>query len=226
VVAAYGFLRRSAGLEAASAHFRSSVPPQLRGPALMVMFSRGEYEGLLAEVGDPAGYGPQYAEFIWLQALIASLAHDGAAPAWAEPLRTHYAGPASPELYFAIGSFLQGALSQEQLLARIANADERCEVAYYLGLAARLRGDYPAATGWYQIAMQTGQEKNGEYHWAGDELFFWSRLGMENRHRLPRDDVRAVRGTPREVRLSDHGDQPFRSKVTKRFGAWLPVISV
>ncbi len=28
------------------------------------------------------------------------------------------------------------------------------------------------------------------------------------------------------VRLSDQTDQPFRSKVTKRFGAWLPAISV
>jgi hypothetical protein len=193
ITAAYGFLRRSAGRPAASDYFRRAVPPQVRGPALMVMYTRGEYEGVLEEVGDPESYGPQLKEFIWLQALIASLSLDKPPLDWVDRLRAHYTGAGSPDYYFAIGASMEGLLAPQDLLAKITTEKQRCEIPYYLGLAARLKGDFPAADAWYQITLQTGLQNNGEYHWAADELFEWAHLGMAGRNRQPRDDVRAVR---------------------------------
>lgn len=54
-----------------------------------------------------------------------------------------------------------------------------------------LKGNFRNAAIWYQICRETMLQNNGEYHWATTELFWWSKLGLLNRHRLPSADVEA-----------------------------------
>jgi len=154
----------------------------------MVLYKLGLYEAIVHEVGDPDSY-PQYQEFIWLQFLIARLFIDG------EPdtaLSTHYAKKSSNS-YNIIGQYLLGAISTEELLNTIKTDKQRCEFAYYIGLKERLAGNLAAASRWYQICTLTFLQRNGEFHWASTELFWWAHTGLENRHRLMTKDMEMYR---------------------------------
>ena len=81
-------------------------------------------------------------------------------------------------------------ISREDALAKIKSPKQRCEFAYYIGLSERLKARFPEAANWYQLCRETLLQNNGEYHWASDELFWWSHMGTRNRHKLMSDDMR------------------------------------
>ncbi len=188
IASTYKLLLEWQGEEKASAYFNEKISMQQRGPMLMVLYKLGLYEAIVHEVGDPDSY-PEYQEFIWLQLLIARMFTDG------EPdttLLTHYAKQSS-DSYNIIGQYLLGSISTEDLLNSIETDKQRCEFAYYIGLKERLAGNFAAASHWYQICTSTFLQRNGEFHWASTELFWWAHSGLDNRHRLMTEDIKAYR---------------------------------
>jgi hypothetical protein len=181
-------MRRWRGDAAAAEILAPHLRPPLQGRYLMYLFEEGLYSILLAARIDPDAYPPKHREFVWLMKLMAWLAsapvEDEAA---AEVLQQHYRGD-SPDHYHAIGRFFLGTLSREDLLKKIKTPKQVCEVTYYLGFAERLAGNFDAAANWYQICLETGLWRNGEYRWALSELNLWALLGADQRHRRLSDD--------------------------------------
>ncbi len=188
IASAYKLLLQWQGEEKASAYLNEKISTQQRGPMLMVLYKLGFYEAIVHEVGDPDSY-PKYQEFIWLQLLIARLFTDGGPDT---ALSTHYAKQSS-DPYNIIGQYLLGSISTEDLLNKIKTDKQRCEFAYYIGLKERLAGNLAAASHWYQICTLTFLQRNGEFHWANTELFWWAHAGLNNRHRLMTEDIKAYR---------------------------------
>ena len=120
--------------------------------------------------------------------LIGWLGKEKQPSASAAVFEAHYQGQ-SQDYYFDIGQYLLGIKDESELLGLIKNDKQRCEFAYYIGLKHRLEGDLRRAAEWYAVCRETLLENNGEYHWAGRELFWWARMGLERRHRLLREDI-------------------------------------
>ena len=76
----------------------------------------------------------------------------------------------SADYYHALRRHLLGKLSLDDLLGMIRTSKQRCEFAYYIGLAARLKGDFAQAAQWYHLCWETLLQNNGEFHWAENEL--------------------------------------------------------
>jgi hypothetical protein len=53
----------------------------------------------------------------------------------------------------------------------------------------RMKNNFSTAANWYQICLETGLTNNGEYHWAADELFWWTHMGTRNRHKNLAQDI-------------------------------------
>ncbi|MDY6952160.1 MAG: hypothetical protein SWE60_11655 [Thermodesulfobacteriota bacterium] len=192
VVSVYKLLLQWKGKDEATAYLRKRVLPEDKGGLLGVLYQHGLFSTILEEVGDPDDYPPMQREFIWLQTLIAWLASDKEPMDLEWTFKEHYETKSS-DYYRDIGRYLLGEISLDELLRLIRSAKQRCEFAYYIGLAARLKGDFAQATQWYQVCRETLLYNNGEFHWAADELYWWAHMGIENRHRLVSEDIAAYR---------------------------------
>ena len=187
-VDAYHILREWKGKQAASEYLGKRIPPGLKGPLLIVLYKSGHYETILEEAGDPASYGIEHEEFVWLQKLLAWLALERKPAELGPGFDAHYRG-AVADKYHAIGRYMLGLISRDALLDTVRAAKDRCEFAYYIGFSERLKGNFADAAQWYQLCKETRLQNNGELHWAADELSAWAHLGTDNRHRLMKDDV-------------------------------------
>lgn len=96
----------------------------------------------------------------------------------------YYASPGKGH-YNLAGRYLLGKSDAPSMLAAVTDMKKRCELSYYLGLGARLKGDFPAATKWYGVATSPGMENVGEHQWAFSELQNWKSLGTTRREALP-----------------------------------------
>jgi tetratricopeptide (TPR) repeat protein len=184
-------VQRWRGEAAAAEILAPYLKAPLSGGHIMYFFEEGMYPVLLKAIGDPDLYPPKHREFVWLIKLVSWLAcapaENAGTPA---ALQQHYAAK-SVDHYHAIGRYLLGTLSREELLERIKTPRQVCEAAYYLGFGERLAGHFDAAANWYQICLETGLQRNGEYHWALNELNLWALLGVDRRHRRLKDDEAA-----------------------------------
>jgi tetratricopeptide (TPR) repeat protein len=187
----YKVLKGWKGKEAALQYLHGAVPPRLRFPLTMVLYKQGMFEVILQELRDPGTYLAKYREFLWLQRLAAWLASGKKQTEMEEEFRRHYGSQGSSDSYQAIGCYLFGTMSRRQLLDLIKTPQQRCEFAYYIGLSERLQGNFPEAATWYHICRETTLQRNGEFHWASTEMFWWAHMGTRNRHLLVADDIKA-----------------------------------
>ena len=198
----YKLLRRWQGEEEALSYLHKAVPTQLVEPLTIVLYKNGLFKPILVELDDPDSHSTAHAEFLWLQKLIAWLALEKNPQKLEKEIVDHYRkswtknilgklkrGPF--DYYNDIGRYLLGMISRDELLSMVRTAKQRCEFAYYIGLSERLKANFPEAANWYFLCLETMLQNNGEYHWAGSELFWWAHMGTRNRHRLPADDIRA-----------------------------------
>ena len=51
--------------------------------------------------------------------------------------------------------------------------DRKTEVAYYAGLKAESEGRLADANNWYQVVLELGKTREGEYRWAHTRLYSW-----------------------------------------------------
>ncbi|MDY6845085.1 MAG: tetratricopeptide repeat protein [Thermodesulfobacteriota bacterium] len=191
-ISAYTILLQWKGRDSAKDFLRKTISKNDRGPMMMVLYKDGLFDTILDEIGNPDDYGPKYREFMWLQMLIAWLACDKQ-PADLESLLSNHYQRKSSDYYHAIGSYMFGHKSLEDLLGMIHSPKQQCEFAYYIGLKERLKGNFKNATQWYHLCRETLLSNNGEFHWASDELFWWAHMGIENRHRLVSKDIETYR---------------------------------
>ena len=197
----YRVLKNWKGKEEALNYLQNAVPVQMRGPLEMVLFKVGLFDLILTELINPEGSLPQYKEFVRLQRLIAWLALERNPQDLEKEMVSHYkekalknVDPNDPsDYYYRIGCFLLGIISRDQLLSLIATPKQRCEFAYYIGLSERLKRDFPKVTIWYHLCRETLLQNNGEFHWASNELFWWTYLGVKDRHRLVNEDLEKIR---------------------------------
>ncbi|MCD4674636.1 MAG: tetratricopeptide repeat protein, partial [Desulfobacula sp.] len=183
----YKVLKNWKGKEAAQVILSPYFSPQLNGRISMVLFKEGLFDILLDEIKAPDDYPKNYKEFMWLMKLMAWIACEKP-DSYHEELNRHYEKPAS-DYYHSIGSYLIGKISLHNLLALIKTPKQRCEFAYYIGYSFRMKNDFSTAANWYQICLETGLTNNGEYHWAADELFWWTHMGTRNRHKNLAQDI-------------------------------------
>ncbi|MCP4575435.1 MAG: tetratricopeptide repeat protein [Deltaproteobacteria bacterium] len=183
----YNIVRQWKGAEEAKKWLLERVSDGVRQMAGMVIISTGEFD-LMDDFVDPKRSAPKYREFLWLMRLIGWLGMDKQPAASVTLLEEHYRKQ-SQDYYFSIGQYLLGMKEESVLLGMLKDVKQRCEFAYYIGLKHRLEGEFRRSAEWYAICLETLQENNGEYHWAGDELFWWAKVGIERRHRLVRDDM-------------------------------------
>jgi Tfp pilus assembly protein PilF len=204
----YKVLRDWQGEEEALAYLHKAVPLKLREPLTMVLYSQGIFDVILTELNNPKAYSKAHREFYWLQRLIAWLALEKNPSELETEIMSHYKESWQNKLgsklkkgpydyYNDIGRYLLGMVSRDELLSQVRTAKQRCEFAYYIGLSERLKADFSDASNWYHLCLETLLQNNGEFHWAQNELFWWSHMGMKNRHRLPGDDIRAYRARHR-----------------------------
>ncbi|MFQ6078884.1 MAG: tetratricopeptide repeat protein, partial [Thermodesulfobacteriota bacterium] len=188
----YKVLKDWKGQEEAIKYLHKATPEHLKVQLTMLLYKSGLFDLILTELSDPQTYPPRYEEFLWLQRLMAWLAL-GKKPSGLEgKMIAHYRGSSS-DYYFDIGRYLLGMVSRDELLISMKFSKQRCEFAYYIGLSERLKANFPEAANWYHLCLETLLQKNGEFHWAYNELFWWSRMGTGNRHRLLGDDIRTYR---------------------------------
>jgi hypothetical protein len=149
----------------------------------------------------PEASPPQYKEFLWLQRLIAWLALERNPQGLEKEMFSHYQEKALKSIdpndpsgyYYGIGCYLLGMISRDQLLSLIVTPKQRCEFAYYIGLSERLKGEFREVTNWYHLCRETLLQNNGEFHWASNEMAWWTYLGVRNRHRLVNEDLEKIR---------------------------------
>jgi tetratricopeptide (TPR) repeat protein len=199
----YKVLAEWKGEERALQFLYQSVPPKMRGPLTIVLFKDGFFETVLTILSNPDDYPKLHSEFLWLQRLVAWLALENKPSELEVEMVSHYEESTLVKhvpnfvisgvngYYKVMGRYLMGMISLEDALAAINSPKQRCEFAYYIGFAERLNARFPEAANWYQVCRETLLQNNGEFHWANDELFWWSHMGTKNRHRLMSDDLRA-----------------------------------
>jgi len=188
-VAVYKLVRNWRGEAEAGKWLAPYMAPRLDGPMTMVLFQEGLFDPILTGISDPDEYSDRYREFMWLMKLLAWIAK-GEPLEYRDEITRHYDGRAS-DYYHTIGRYMLGAIPRADLLRLAKTPKQLCEFSYYIGFSERMKGHFAEAANWYQICLETGLSNNGEFHWAAREMFWWSHMGIENRHRHMADDIRA-----------------------------------
>lgn len=180
----YASSRHWKGEEEARQELYAGVEPRAMGPLSMFLFAEQEYVLVLQHDFSRELRDPRFTEFVHLQRLVSWLALGRKPAELAREFQEHYARDTG-DYYHVIGRFLLGLSSEEHILPLMTGPKQVCEMGYYLGFAARLRGDFTAASEWYAVVLSTGLRNNGEYGWAKRELENWRSLGTSRRLPLP-----------------------------------------
>jgi tetratricopeptide (TPR) repeat protein len=175
------------GADEAWTQFMRNVPEKARGPLTMVLLSNGLYEELLRISENLDAFSSEERECVRLERLLAWISLERKPASLVDSLEKAYAKPSS-DIYHTAGRYILGKINLKDALDAVKTPKQRCEMAYYIGLAQRLQGKYYDAALWYQVCLETLLQNNGEYHWATNELFWWTKVGLDNRSRLPSKD--------------------------------------
>jgi tetratricopeptide (TPR) repeat protein len=188
LVAAYKLLRSWKGKEAARRYLRQRTTPAQAHLLTIALRAQGLSEEVLEDAGEPDAASAQYREFMWLQKVAAWLDEERKIEHLGARLQNHY-DRTIKDHYHYLGRFLMGYMALDELATHIDGPKQRCEFAYYAGLAARMKGNFAEAANWYHVAVETQAESTPEFHWARTELLQWTRVGTDRRNRLLRDDI-------------------------------------
>lgn len=189
---AYVALKAQKGADEAWTQFMRNIPEKARGPLTMVLLSDGLYEELLRISENLDGFSNEERECVRLERLLAWISLERKPANLSDSFEKAYA-TSNSDVYHTAGRYILGKITLKEVMEAIKTPKQRCEMAYYIGLAQRLQGKFYDAALWYQICRETLLQNNGEYHWASNELYWWTRLGLDNRSRLPSKDRETLR---------------------------------
>jgi len=178
---AYQYRKAWQGQEAALSWLRKGIPGPLVNPSSMIFFEQKQYELLWTFIQDPQGDG---SDFIWLLRAAAFLKSGGSMNSHKPELMQYYSShnsrisiPYYSSYYDQIGRYLMGLQSEEETIALAKTDKQKCEVSYYLGVKAESEGRMEDASDWYRVSVETGLEKNGEFRYALNQLYYWYSSG-------------------------------------------------
>lgn len=194
---AYRYLKPLKGRKFAVEWLRRNIPPDMLNHACIPFYHENELDLLWDIIQDPDERAD--ADCVWLMRAAASV-RLGPDDPHRKALMRYFSKPGSGH-YHALGQYLMGIMSEEDILALATNPKKRCEIAYFLGLRAHAEGRYEDASDWFRVTVETGQNDNGEYHWAYSTLQLWQSIGKS----LPRIAADA-RG---KSIINSHGQRPW-----------------
>lgn len=117
------------------------------------------------------------------------------------------------DIYAKTVRFLLGKAPAAPLLEYATNDHNRGEVAYYLGLASRVQGDFETAAAWYTIGTLYDQESNMEHRFMEGELAQWEDLGLKQRQPAAETERRLLQDI-RQGKAYDPAPLPFEQART------------
>lgn len=197
VIDGYTYLKRWKGRPVALKWLRNKVPSRMLNGGSVVIYQQEELDLLWDLYPDPVQ--GQHSDSVWLLRAASSI-RLGPHDPHREALLNHYAKPGKGR-YNAIGRYLMGFTTEEEVLSLATDPKKRCETAYFVGLRAVGERRYNDASDWFRVTMETGQYENGEYQWAYGTLQKWQ-TEEKSLSRIAADHLQR----PKSVRL--HTD-PF-----------------
>jgi len=166
----YRYLKDWKGKAVALEWLKKNVPPQLLGPAPLIVYESKEYDLLwdwLEESGDITARTT-----LWLMRATAFVGSGISDEARLAKLKEYYGKPGRLH-YHRIGQYLMDMVSEEEILKEMTRPKQKCEITFFVGLKKEASGDLYGASDWYRTCLETGLETNGEYRWAGYTLRNW-----------------------------------------------------
>lgn len=192
LIDAYTYLRAWKGKPFALEWLRKKIPPHMLNAGSVVIYHQEELDLLWDLYRDPVQ--GEYADSVWLLRAAAST-RLGPNDPHRETLIRHYSKSGRGH-YNALGRYLMGLATEQEVLSLATNAKRRCEIAYFVGSRAVGEGRYEDASDWFRVTLETGQNDNGEYQWAYGALQGWQTEG-KSLSRIAADRLRI----PKSVRL-------------------------
>jgi hypothetical protein len=107
--------------------------------------------------------------YTWLMRALVAVRSGLDTSSHRQQLLDHYA-VASQNPYHVMGRFLVGLEREDAMLALATTLHRKCEVSFYLGARARAEGRIADAVDWFRVAVETAQQRDGEYFWAIGQL--------------------------------------------------------
>lgn len=176
------------GEKAAFEEMNKGLSPSQRAVFNVAYIRKGMFSMLRDKLPDSTGMKQLSADFNELMRLIGWIALDRKPESMAVHFATYFSGDSTSQ-YHAVGRYYLGKATYDELFTWMKDPKKRCEISYYIGLAARLSGDYALASDWYSISRSYRLSNVGERFWATDELAYWSTLGIKRRHRILTQDI-------------------------------------
>jgi hypothetical protein len=154
LITQYGYMKSWKGGKAAAEWLEERVPPGKRNPLSIKALSTKNDDVLWDVIGTPNPNDK--AEWVWFYRAVAfALRGSDGDPHRAELLA--YYGKDNPESPHAMGRYLVGLGSEDQMFALAAKSWSRSEVAYYLGARANHEKRFRDACEWYRVAAESGE---------------------------------------------------------------------
>jgi hypothetical protein len=147
---------------------RARVPPESEHPLAIAMYAESEFQLLWSLIERPED-GPQPSS-VWLMRAAAYLDEWPENREHLEELMEYFSRTPRDD-YQLMGGHLMGLVPEADLLRVATTPQRRCEVAYYLGVKAHRDGRTQDALTWFRVALETNQQRDGEYHWARDLIW-------------------------------------------------------
>jgi len=175
-VRAYQYLKAAKGKEIALKWLKGRVPSQYFNASSMIIYREKAYELLWDLIEDPDN--GDHSDFVWLMRAASFASGAAFSQEQVKELSDYYGKVRLFKSYYdSIGSYMFDNISEKALLNLADSPNKRCEIAYYIALHAIHEKKLDYASDWFRVAMETGQEKMGEYRWSADQLYRWYSKG-------------------------------------------------
>jgi hypothetical protein len=162
VLAAYRALRAAKGEEPAIAWVVPRLPRA--DPHLAVEIFDQDATGLLWRVSDSL-------PSVWLLRAAAERLHPGSHLA---DVIAHFQADSDPA-----GRVIAGIDPESSLAGVPRTLKDTCRIAWVLAVRAQAEGRREDASGWYRVALETGQTQEREFRWSLRQLKRWAEAGPE-----------------------------------------------
>jgi len=161
-IAASRFLATSRGQDEALEWLRQRLPMPFGDEMSFFLADVGHDEVLWAWTPDENN---DAGRFTWLMRALVAVRSGLDTSSHRQQLLDHYS-VSSQNPYHVMGRYLVGLEHEDAMLALATTLHRKCEVSFYLGARARADGRIADAVDWFRVAVETAQQRDGEYYWA------------------------------------------------------------
>jgi hypothetical protein len=181
-IATYDLIREKQGADAALAWIRAAIPDRPKGFAL-TLYQMRKYDLLLGLY--PNGEkteGPSMVRMVKAAALLHLRETTG--PRW-DGLVAEIAADPGEDFFARAGRYLVGRADATGLLQSIPDPGHLASLGWAMGVKAASEHRFIDAEGWFQVALESGQQQQPPHAWAWVIESDWKQSGRW-RARLPK----------------------------------------